>query len=649
MTTNMKLPFQLEVLPDESFLGFLGRVSARNMLPSVEVLYELLGIKAKGLLEKLQNARRNLPEISRILGISPEVLVRNLPTPLSGDPATFLIGDLALKEHNFARKYRRVSPGALRLSEHHRASWLLGDLGFCRETWEVLIDQCPQEHCRAPLSWSPRAGIHLCDRCGYDLRAAQAEEIRVEDRAVLQFVADLASSDELYVKRALMQVHPSMRHLNRGVLLQLVNLFGRVILALQGDTNTKKYKGVTGYPWLAVAGGRLLRGYPSSILDIVETCHEAVMPDFFVRLRWLAKSGLSKATAEFVNQMILDLRPVARSNLKGLALVRQNQEKLTLREAAELLKIENAAVRRLTREGLLQPEHVRGAERQVDWFDRQEVQNLAESMQDRITTEGIHAAQNLPLTAVEQMVALNRLRWHPSRAVDIAYKGRCLKESEFRHFLDQLGEHLQSPQPDRISLLECFAMMGPVTKPWGAILNLAMQKALPGGLAQIDPKYGFRPSNLTLDRSIAAAIATGAAPWELVPEPKREFCTLMEAEERLACNARDIEELIKLRVLKRIGNAQAGLHRDTVLEAAKTFISAREIAARLGIQSKSIGAWSRHWRVPRSNGMPLWRRDEVEIFLPPIRYGGGEAITKVSKSERVEPIPEDAEPVRKVA
>jgi hypothetical protein len=441
-----------------------------------------------------------------------------------------------------------------------------------------------------------------------------------------------------------------MRHLNRGVLLQLVSLFGRVSLALQGESNTKKYKGVTGYPLLAVAGGRLLRGYPSTILDIVETCHDAVMHDFFVRLRWLAKSGLSKATAEFVDQMILDLRPVARSNLKGLALVRQNQEKLTLREAAELLKIENATVRRLTREGLLKPEHVRGSKRQVDWFDREQLQSLANLMRDRISTETIHGAHRLPLTAIEQLVDLQRLRWHPSAAVEIAYSGHCLMESESRNFIDQLMPHVsRSSDRDRITLMDCFALTGPAPKPWGPILDMAMRGALPGGLGQINPKYGFRPSNLTVDITIASAIVTGKVAWGPVAEPDRETCGLIEAEERLACNPRDIIELIKLRLLRRIGNGQPGLWRTGVLEAAKTFISAREIAARLGIQTKSVGAWSKQWRVIRAHGMPLWRRDEVEIFLPPIRYGGGETITKVSKSERVEPLPEDAEPVQKVA
>jgi len=455
MTQSLRVPVKVQFLDDESLQGYLIRVAQENMFPSANVLHELFGMDSKGLFTKMVDASRNTLEISRLLGVPETRLIDLLPRPLEDDPSTFLTRGMELKQHFFARSFRRISPKSLQISPHHRFSWQLADVSYCRESWQILIDKCPAAGCGAHLGWSSTLGIHICERCGYDLRNAPASEVRSEDRGPLQLVADIVSNDELQNKRALLQLHPSLQHLNRGTLLQLVNVFGRLHASMSGIQNIKSLKYSLDYPDLTVAGARILRAYPASIVEIAERDPDPCSMTVFARLTEICKTGLSQQTIAFLRQMIAEIRPIARSTVRGLALVRQERDRMTLRDVATELRIENSAVRRLVKVGALRPEHIRGKKREIDWFDRQQVLQLGAAMRDRIATDEIHSLLRLPSTAVEQLVMDGSLRWHPSPGVSAAFTTPCLLKSEFQEFQQRLQEtitHQGLPGSSRMTL-----------------------------------------------------------------------------------------------------------------------------------------------------------------------------------------------------
>jgi hypothetical protein len=613
------LPLRLDLIPGESIFGFLGRLAQHNLLPSTKALVERLGMATKGSMTKLIEARENITEISQSIGLPADTLSKMLPNMREDEPGTFAIHDLELRDHNYARNGRRVSPKSLSVSPHIRFSWHLADIGYCRESWEVLIDTCPVEHCQSKLSLTPKMAVHRCDKCGYDLREAKAKTILPEDRPALQFVADLASTDEIEVQRGLMQVHPFLRQLNRGTLLQLVNLFGRADAALKGDTNTKQRKYGLGYPHLTAAGGRILRSYPTSILDIIERDQDSEAPDFFKRLQTLAITGQTKATLALLKDMIAELRPIARSSVRGLAIVRNNHGRLSITEASALLNIDKAAARRLVNIGAIAPEHIRGKSRMIDWFVPGQVEALASQMRDRISTDTIHAEYGLPFTAIEQLVALKQLKWHPLEAIKVCFQGEFLVRTEFETFLSKLQANITLPNKDsneRISLAECFALVGPAPKPWGPLLVQAFEGTLLGGLQRISAKRGFKVSNLTVAPEMAVQVMTRALTWVPPPEPIREHCSQFEAEERLACNPADIAALLKAGALRRVHKASTKLDRKSVIEVSSSYISTREIAARLGIEVQQIGPWARKWLLAKPVGITMWCRADIEPFLP---------------------------------
>jgi hypothetical protein len=625
MSKMRKLLISQPYIEGESLFGYLNRLSHENLLPSTSILYQNLGLVSKGALAKLFDASSKQAAISHAIGLPAELLERLLPRKLDEDPGTFAINGLELREHHYVRNARRVSPRSLQISPHLRSSWHLSDLNFCRETWDVLIDTCQAEHCGAKLTLDQKMAVHQCDRCGFDLRLAATDTILIEDRPTLQFVADLASHDEVEVLRAMNNLHPSLRHNNRGTLLQLVSLFGRAKAAGSGQTNMRKHRNEASYPSLAVAGGRILRNFPTSILEIAEQEHEQTSPDFFKRLQILALTGLTKAAQVAVKTLVTELRPIAKASVRGLSLVRREHGALTIRQAASLLGVDNAATRRLVKIGALDSVHIRGSQRKNDWFDPAKVDALAKELSDRISADAIHSEFGLPLTAIEQLVEIGALRWHPSEAVRTCFSGHFLIASDFRAFISQVKASLRYVDKEsnaRISLAECFALVRSAPKPWGPVLARAASGKLLGGLEQISSKHGFKASNLTIAPEIAVQIMTRTLDWKPLTEPQRQECDYAEAEERLACNPADISVLLRAGIIRRLKPKASKFCRQSVLEAANTYISTREIAARLGMQVQSVSSWARRWGLEKPSGFTLWLRDEVEHFLPEGGHAG---------------------------
>jgi hypothetical protein len=204
-------------------------------------------------------------------------------------------------------------------------------------------------------------------------------------------------------------------------------------------------------------------------------------------------------------------------------------------------------------------------------------------------------------------------------AVKACFQGEFVRKSDFSAFLHKLKMGIEFQSSDingRISLAECFALVGPAPKPWGSLLVQAMEGTLSGGLQQISAKRGFKPTNLTLAPEMAVQVMTRVFTWSPPPEPNRDHCSQYEAEERLACNPADIAALLKAGALRRTHKASAKLDRSSVIEVSHSFISTREIAARLGIETQQIGPWARKWLLSKPDGITLWDRGEIEPFLP---------------------------------
>lgn len=613
------LPIQLSLNENESFLSFIGRVAEANYLRSMRGMHIALGLKGKGILPKLNSATARLSEIANALGIRPEELAAILPQALSADGSEISIHGLNLKDHHILRNVRRVSPAGLREQSFHRFPWQLFDLPFCTQHWEMLIEECPSPECRHTLSWSAPQSPHICESCGFDLRFADTQKIEETDRRHLQFFADLVSADPLDHQRAILPLAPNLRQLNRGELIQLAILFGRVDATLKGDPIASEHKYLLACPTMQTRGADIVRRYPQSLNELLDNDIEGVTPRLITKLKAMYPSSLTAAPKAFIKDMITDLSSGRQPGIRGLAARRKEIGALTARNVASLFGIDNAAVRRLVKAGHLKSTHIKGDARKLDWFSQEDVDVLAATLRDKITPDEVVSKYGLPLHAIEQLVQIGVLRWHPSPALTECFLGQYLMRSEVETFIDQLNcvSHKDGGDNTRICLSEVFAATGPTPKPWAPILEMARVGALKGGLWQIDPKAGFASKNLTVDVTLLANVLQGLVPWGPQNEPTRHYCTQLEVEERLSIFPRDTSTLIKAGVLLQVLRGSTKISRASMLEVAAEYISSAEIAARVGIEPRKVAKWIRHRALEKDPAIPLLPRRLVEPFLPP--------------------------------
>ncbi|ESQ83990.1 hypothetical protein AEAC466_09605 [Asticcacaulis sp. AC466] len=615
-----RLPISVEIIPGETLHGYLRRVANANHMPTMRSLFVLLGISVESERTRASQMLADLPRMTAILGQDAETIRELIPVfnVKSGQTAEF--HRLKIRDLYINHNGRRVSPSGLQVSSHHRFEWDLLPLGFCAETWDLLIDRCPQDGCGNRLTWAGRGAIHLCGHCGYDLRSASVAKVQPEHRQNLSFLADIICGEPLRQQRALLRLHPQLRHLNRGSLFELVLLFGRVELTFSGKYESLRGRHKLGYPERLLLGSEILIGYPQTILDRIAADNIWLMPKYFTVLREMALSNLTEEAANFLSFMIQEMRPKSSNKIEDLAATRQTEGMLTLREVARTLKIQNADVRSLVNNKLLPAINVRCRHRAYQWYRRGDVEKLSEEMEDRICLADMSADTKLPIQAFEQLVDIGVLKRHPSVALSSLYKGTYVYPWHWHVFQRKFNKSVgitEEGDSERIPLAEAFKSIGGRPKPWGGLIVKTLAGALPGGLKMFLPENGWSSENLSISKECYHLLMYGQVDFNLMGTFSRAACTRLEAEEYLNCFPRDISTLLNLGLLRYVKHTSAALDFECVQSVGKVYISACEIAARLGIKAMNLAKWARvHGLEKPDENSVMWRRQDVEIYLP---------------------------------
>lgn len=181
----------------ESLLSLIVRHCELNIIPRPSDLLLELGIPDA----KPAFAPFTLGGFSRDLAAAigvaeAEILQRMYPRAERGDLREGVIfNGIELERRFLEANVRRVSPSSLRLSEHHRALWLLRPVGFCPETMTLLLDRCPI--CRGSLGWTACRCIGRCDKCGADLTDASTAQVPEHFTHDAIAVADLVGPSDV--------------------------------------------------------------------------------------------------------------------------------------------------------------------------------------------------------------------------------------------------------------------------------------------------------------------------------------------------------------------------------------------------------------------------------------------------------------------
>ena len=200
------LLFPLSPEPGETLLGFLVRSAEHNYLPSPSPILNDLGVNLHLKGDCLGRLADNLPLLAEVLG-QPLADIHRLwgAEALSGGRrrlgGVWLRPSMIFSSHR--RLPRRFVPGGA-----DQAFWMVRNLGFCPQSWELLVERCPRPWCGRRLTWCSANALHLCSFCGASVGEAKRRLVPAKDRPALGWLTGLFAEDECTVERTLQKLPP---------------------------------------------------------------------------------------------------------------------------------------------------------------------------------------------------------------------------------------------------------------------------------------------------------------------------------------------------------------------------------------------------------------------------------------------------------
>jgi len=614
-TRGASILFPLEPMLDESIRGYLARVADWNCLDSRTDLLRFAGLTyvRRDLSDRIST---ELSSVSDVLGIRDGALRRILNPTVGGNPEVVDYFGLPSQRRRFEIKGRRVSPASLARSAHHRARWQIRLLPFCPESWEHLIDTCPSSTCGKPLRWAGCLEIDRCEHCDFDLKLATPATVPADLRETLSFVGDLVHPAPEVRAKALARLPPPLNEVAAHDVFEVLCVVTRSVTPEHIKLTTSAQFDTT---YLALAA-QVLLDYPATFDRLAEAGRNAdhrILP-LFAKLRRRAKekAGVQKA---LILSMV-DRAETAHHGPARVAKMREEEGEWTFHRSAVWLGISLFEFNKVVAAGLATPAPRKGRVRNISWIKPGQVHPLSIGLRRRMETAEFVQSYQLPLAGVEQLVSLGLLEPCTEPIVQLLYPGFQLDRVSVLGFVDRLAEALAPPLPDSVALEDVFHGVGGGEKPWGPVIQAALDERIPGGLG-IEPGERLQFQRLTISRQFAWEFLAGRYS-DLLALPRRSKLldpaadfSRIEAERYLNCFPRDLAWLISGRHISSYSNGQF-VGRAKVEKLARKLISAREISWR--------------WRV--SPGMrdalpdrvigPFWLRSAVEEHFAKL-FGDG--------------------------
>ena len=230
-------PDRVTPYPEESLRSIITRFAERTGHDSPRVLDTFFEQGALGKNKSIDE----LSTLAEMLGYPlKEVLFRHA-AQVNGNRHVFArvsIGGQDLQASYYSRMVRAVSPSSLRKAPYHRHYWDISPLGFCPESLEILIRDCPNPQCGRPLTCGGTSVCH-CHRCGYDLRNAKTKRLKAGDKYNLPVLALMFSLDPKVQVNAKSSLPTHLHTLDATELLNLIIFFGGNVLELSTEERNR--------------------------------------------------------------------------------------------------------------------------------------------------------------------------------------------------------------------------------------------------------------------------------------------------------------------------------------------------------------------------------------------------------------------------
>lgn len=206
---------------DEGLLAFVTRCAADQFIASQHLIMRQAGqVHANRPTARL-NGDLDVARLAHCLMVEQiEIERRNYPKVGDGGRLSFF-GAHVPAWHVWSMT-RRFSPASLREAPYGRGGWEHALIPFCSQSWEYLMERCPDPTCRAVQGWRHTTGFENCDRCGGPLADAARRTVPEKWRSALSFVAGLVSACPSAAEEAEARLPPELEGMNRGEVFELV-------------------------------------------------------------------------------------------------------------------------------------------------------------------------------------------------------------------------------------------------------------------------------------------------------------------------------------------------------------------------------------------------------------------------------------------
>lgn len=580
--------FPIAPVQGETLVGYVMRTVEWNHLGRFGGALKVLGLSCQHTRNPLGELSDGLKEFHLALGIDAEALA----TLWGAEPMLAgrrRLGGVWLRPGLIASAVRRLPP-SVRDRQSDQAIWMVRHLGFCPSTWELLTEVCPRRWCGRPLWWWGAAAIDQCWHCGGRLgEVKRRAKVSKADRQSLRWVADLFENREDVVQGAITKIPPLFSVADATDAYEFVVGLARMfqdLWSLPAQIPTRDAVRTT------ATAARYILDFPQSHWDFERAKADGDRPSFRARLR-LLRDHNPIASVRINAGIALDFgRERTRIRVPAIP----DTSLLSLRNAARALQVELCVVNDLVAHKFLNAVPAEGrSKRKAASFYRKQIAALQKRFSNKLSWGDFSRSTGLPKAALGQLLDAGVLRPSNDGAVRLVYGDQHLDRTSAESFLRQLMEKASEPREGWVALRDVMQGVGGRQKPWSRILTAAIKGEIPGGVGY---PQGGRLDAISIHPMTAYRLVMGgpgaASPFAHLQSPHSKYhsCKLgvAEAAAHLNCTAQDISFLRTRGFLQSVSvpPEHASYRRQDVDELGVTYISTREMAARLGLKPKDL-------------------------------------------------------------
>lgn len=525
-------------------------------------------------------------------------------------------GDATMRRTDLILDRRRIAPGALGRSDHHRAAWQCRHLPFDPSTFELIVDRCGS--CATVLRWNVIRGIGACEHCRMPVAPARLPRLDRRWANDYRRFAELLSIDSQIRDRSRSQLVPVLANLQRPHLLDLILGLGLLTGDKPKAPGRRSFVHLDPYEQASASarGYSLLHDWPHKMQRTVSSISNAAVREGSAnRVVTALKAMISERSVPIeVAHLMREALPEAAVGSRRMIGALSGGVMLAS-EISKKAGIKMAQVTRLAKAGMLPHAVISGRQRQNIQYEQAAANSFIEAWRSSLTMAQAASVLGVPHYAVWQLLWDKGLTSETNPGVQYLDPNTRLDGKLWAIWLDDLKSRSAGHTPNAaISLYTAMRQCGGGFKNW----NKAFRQIRSGKIPFWHDHASEAPG-ITKRLFVSGEFKFGERVQDELQESKLlDVCPVVNQAD--ACDILNLDPLqIRPLVINDIlafekqGKGLCALTHDVLCYAKRT-IAASELGYRLGVRNDAVHArLSTLGAVERVPGG--WRRAEVEALI----------------------------------